>query len=98
MTDPASSAVPPAPVDPVLVKRAKIAALVKLGKQIGYGLFGYAVVVFFVALFGTGFGGFWGTSIIVALLVGSVLLIPAIVFGYGIKAAEREERGGGSFH
>jgi hypothetical protein len=54
--------------------------------------------VFFVALFGTGFGGFWGTSIIVALLVGSVLLIPAIVFGYGIKAAEREERGGGSFH
>ena len=84
--------------DPVLAKRAKIAAWVVLGKRVGYGLFAYASVAFFVALFGPGFGGFLGTSIIVALLVGSVILIPAIVFGYGVKAAEREERGGGSFH
>ena len=98
MTDPARPAVPSAPVDPVLAKRARIAAWVKLGKRVGYGLFAYAVVVFFVALFATGFGGFYGASIIVALLVGSVVLIPSIVFGYGVRAAEREERGGGSFH
>ena len=90
MTDPAT--------DPVLLKRAAIARWVRLGKRLGYGLFAYATVMFFVALFGIGFGGFPGTSIIVALLVGSVFLIPAIVFGYGIQAAIREERGGGSFH
>jgi hypothetical protein len=26
------------------------------------------------------------------------VLLPAIIVGYGVMAAEREERGGGSFH
>lgn len=26
------------------------------------------------------------------MLIGSILLVPAIVFGYGIRAADREDR------
>ena len=33
-----------------------------------------------------------GVLVIGALLVGSVVLAPAIVFGYAVKAAEREDR------
>ena len=39
-----------------------------------------------------GFGGMVGTTIIACLVVGSIVLAPAIVFGYAVKAAEREDR------
>jgi hypothetical protein len=48
-------------------------------------------VLFFVGL-ATGFDGGIATAIVAALLVGGAALIPAIVFGYGVRAAEREER------
>ena len=78
--------------DPVLERRERIRRLVKLGKRFGYGLFLVAIIAFVVALV-TG-----PTSLLVGVVggsiaVGSVLLAPAIVFGYGIAAAEREERG-----
>ncbi len=57
----------------------------------GYGLYGVAIVGFFLGL-ATGFGGAVGTTVIVCLVVGSIVLAPAIVFGYGVKAAEREDR------
>lgn len=85
------------PADPVLVRRQRIAGLVQAGKRVGYGLFGVAIVLFFVGL-AAGYSSGLTTVIVASLLVGSVVLAPAIVFGYGIKAAEREERGGGSFH
>ena len=31
------------------------------------------------------------TVIVVSMVVGSVILAPAIVFGYGVKAAERDD-------
>lgn len=77
--------------DPVLARRARIARLVVLGKRVGYGLFLAAVVLFVVG----GVAGYTGglTSAIVAcLVVGSFVLAPAIVFGYGVRAAEREDR------
>jgi hypothetical protein len=78
-------------LDPVLARRARIAALVKAGKRIGYGLFGVAIVVFAVGI-AAGFTTA-GTSVIVAcLVVGSIVLAPAIVFGYAVRAAEREDR------
>jgi len=78
--------------DEVLAHRARLATYVKVGKRVGYGLFAYAVVAF---VFGAilGFAAWLVDSIIAAMLVGSVVLAPAIVFGYGIRAAEREERG-----
>lgn len=87
-----------APTDPVLERRARITRLVALGKRVGYGLFLVAIVLF-AAGFAVGFDGAVGTTIIAALVVGSIVLAPAIVFGYGVKAAEREERSPGStFH
>lgn len=78
--------------DPILAKRARIASIVTAGKRIGYGLFGLAIILFFV-----GFATSWSvgltTTIIVALLIGSVILAPAIIFGYGLRAAERADQG-----
>jgi hypothetical protein len=80
--------------DPVLVRRRRIAGLVELGKRIGYGLFAVAVVLFFVGL-AAGYTGGLTAAIIGALVVGSLVLAPAIVFGYAVKAAEREDRQAG---
>jgi len=77
--------------DPVLARRARIARLVELGKRVGYGLFGVAIVAF-VAGFFAGFDGIVRTLVVQGIVIGSIVLAPAIVFGYGIKAAERDER------
>lgn len=77
--------------DPVLAKRARIESLVKVGKRIGYGLYLVAVVLFFVALF-TEIEDWMVTVIIGSLVVGSIVLAPAIVFGYGVKSAIRDDR------
>ena len=89
MTDP--------PADPVLEKRARIAGMVALGKRLGWSCFGLAVVLFFVGL-AVGYTTAITTVIVAALLLGSFTLAPAIVFGYAVKAAEREERGEAPFH
>ncbi len=81
----------PPSVDPVLERRARIATFVQLGKRIGYGLFLLACVAF-VAGFFVGFAGVLGTTVVASLIVGSIVLAPAIVFGYGVKAAERDDR------
>ncbi len=78
-------------VDPVLARRARIASLVQAGKRVGYGLFAAAVVLMVVGAVAS-YESWLTTTIIVSLLVGSVVLAPAIVFGYGVKAAEREDR------
>jgi len=83
-----------ASTDPVLERRARIARLVGFGKRVGYGLFGIAIVGFGIGLV-VGYGGMVGTTIIVCLVVGSIVLAPAIVFGYAVKAAEREDRARG---
>ena len=77
--------------DPVLARRARIAKLVSIGKAAGYGLYALAVVLFAVGLVAGYTTGI--TSVIVTcLVVGSIVLAPAIVFGYGVRAAEREDR------
>jgi len=83
------AAVPDA--DPVRVKRARVARLVSIGQRVGYALFAIAVVAFFVG-FATHFTDTTVVVIEVCLLVGSVVLAPAIVFGYAVKAAERDDR------
>ncbi len=88
-TDPARPDAPPP--DPVLERRARIARLVSVGQRLGYGLFLTAIVAF-VAGFVAGYRT-WLTSLIVAALVaGAIVLAPAIVFGYAVRAAEREDR------
>lgn len=82
----------PEPTDPVLAKRRRIARLVEMGQRVGYALFGLSVVTFVV---GYALGGLedWAVTLIVAcLVVGSLVLAPAIVFGYAVKAADRADR------
>jgi hypothetical protein len=78
-------------MDPIKERRARIAKLVQLGQRVGYTLFGIAIVLFVVGFVGD-FGGGVATGIAVCLFVGSIVLAPAIVFGYGVRAADREDR------
>ncbi|GAC1315477.1 MAG: hypothetical protein NVSMB12_11180 [Acidimicrobiales bacterium] len=79
------------PTDPTLRRRARIARLTELGQRLGYALFALAVVLFVIGA-GRGFGGVIVTAVVVCLAAGSAVLAPAIVFGYAVKAAEREDR------
>lgn len=81
------------PTDPVLAKRQRIARWVSLGQSAGYGLFGVAVVAFVIG-FVAGFTGWVVNLIVVCLVVGSIVLAPAIVFGYAVRAADRADREG----
>lgn len=85
----------PAPgADPVRERRARIAKLVEVGQRVGYSLFAVAMVTFVVG-FLAGFDGAVGPLIVGSIVVGSVVLAPAIVFGYAVKAAERDDRAHG---
>ena len=88
---------PAPPTDPILVKRARIAGLVSLGQRVGYSLFAVSVVLFFVGLV-VGYTRLITDAVVACLVVGSLILAPAIIFGYAVKAAEREDQGLGSGH
>ncbi len=83
-----------AEADPVVAKRRRIAGWVDRGQKVGYGLFGLAIVVFVVG-FVVGLAPWAVTLIVVSLVVGSIVLAPAIVFGYAVRAADRADREGG---
>lgn len=83
--------------DPVLRKRAAAQRLASLGQRVGYALFGIAIVAFVIGAV-TDFAGPVVGIVVASLVAGSVILAPAIVLGYAVKAAAREESGGGSFH
>jgi hypothetical protein len=85
--------------DPVAERRARIARGVSIAKRIGYLLILVAVVAFIVAV-GAGFPS-WAVVVTIASLVGACIVLPVpIVLGYGLRAAEREDRehrlGGGT--
>ena len=83
--------------DPILAKRAQFSAAADWGKKLGYSLFGVAMVAFFVGLF-TSFNDAWGWIVMGSLVLGSVLLLPAIIVGYAVKAAYRDDLGLDSGH
>ena len=78
------------PADPVRARRARMGRLAATGKRVGYGLFLVAIAAFVVAA-ATGFPVALVTTVVAALAAGSAVLAPAIVIGYGVKAAERED-------
>ena len=82
-------------IDPVRVRRARIARAAALGRRVGYGLFGVAIVAF-VAGAVREFPGAAVTVVVVALVAGSLVLAPAIVLGYAARAAERDDKLSGS--
>jgi hypothetical protein len=76
--------------DEVLARRARIKHWVDLGQRAGYGLFLVAIVAFFFG-FVVDFTDGLVSLIVGSMVAGSVILAPAIVFGYGVKAAERDD-------
>jgi hypothetical protein len=78
--------------DPVIERRARIARWCEVGKRVGYALYGVAVILFFIGL-ATEYTAWLVTTIVVCMGVGAVVLIPAIILGYGVRAADREDRG-----
>lgn len=77
--------------DPILIRRARMARLNSLALRVGAGCYLLATMLFAVALL-TDFTTFLTGAMTVLLLVGSVVLAPAMVFHYAIKAADRADR------
>ncbi|CAN5730048.1 hypothetical protein BH24ACT5_BH24ACT5_19380 [soil metagenome] len=77
--------------DPVLARRDQFRRLVNAALRTGYALLFVAVVLFFVA-WTQEFSAPMPTLVTVALVASFVLLAPAIVFGYAVRAADRADR------
>jgi len=78
-------------VDPVRARRKQIAKWTLLANRVGYLFYALAIVAFVLA-FTMGFNATMSALVIGALIIGSILLAPAIVLGYAVKAAERDDR------
>ena len=78
--------------DPVRRRRKVIAVWTRRANKGGYLFYLLAIVLFIVA-FTTDFTGTFSALITACLIIGSILLAPAIVLGYAIKAAEKEDPG-----
>ena len=76
--------------DPVRETRARIAKRVSLGLAAGYGLFALAVVLFVIGLV-VGYTDPLVQVIVLSLVIGSIVLAPAIVFNYAVRAADRDD-------
>ena len=76
--------------DPVRARRAQIAKWTLLANRLGYLALALAVVLFVIA-FMVGFSSPMATLVVAALIVSFVLLVPSIILGYAVKAAERDD-------
>ncbi|MHB1090039.1 MAG: hypothetical protein ACYC06_11430 [Ilumatobacteraceae bacterium] len=77
--------------DPIRRRRGIISVWTQLAKRIGYLCFGISIVAVSVGLLWR-FTPLIGNIATTALVIGSVLLAPAIVLGYAVKAAERDDK------
>ncbi len=76
--------------DPVLVQRARAARWASRGQRLGYLLFALSIAVFVFGLT-TGFSDGVSRIVIAGLIAGSIVLAPAIITGYAVKAAIRDD-------
>jgi len=78
------------PDDPILVARRRAAHWVDLGRRVGFGALALALALFGVALW-WGLPGVLVQLIVLCLVVACLTLLPSIIVGYGIAAAERDD-------
>lgn len=77
--------------DPILQRRARIAHLVQVAQRIGYAALLIAIMAFAIGL-AADFPS-WLVTVTIAGLVAAIVILPIpIVLGYGVRAAERDER------
>lgn len=77
-------------MDPVLVQRARAQRIANVAKRVGYVLFLASMVLFFVAL-ATNLPSGLTTAAAATLIGGCIVLAPAILLGYAVRGAERDD-------
>lgn len=80
--------------DPVRVQRERVRTLVSYGIRSGTALFGLATTLLVLGLL-VGLNSVITGLVLACIIVGSLALAPAMVFHYGVKAADREDREAG---
>jgi hypothetical protein len=78
-------------LDPVRQRREQAARLASLARRAGWSLFGLAVIAFVFGL-AVGLTGVIVVVVVGSIALGSAFLLPAIIVGFGVTAAEREDR------
>ena len=78
--------------DPVRQHREQVARLASTARKAGWAFFALACVAFIAGLV-IGLTGLFVIVVVGSLVLGSALLLPAIIVGFGVTAAEREDRG-----
>jgi len=77
--------------DPVLARRERIARWVKVAQRVGYGALLLAIIAFVVGL-ASDFPA-WLVGVTIGCLIAAIVILPVpIILGYGVRAAERDER------
>jgi len=77
--------------DPIRARRQQVARWSLLANRVGYLFLAVAVAVFIIG-FALGFTPPVVAVVVATLLIGCALLLPSIILGYAVKAAEREDR------
>ena len=77
--------------DPVLARRNQARRAATVGSRVGYLALAIACVAFLVGVL-SGLPTWSVTVVLAGMAVATICLIPAIILGYAVKAAEREER------
>lgn len=77
--------------DPILQQRARIRHYVVLAQRVGYGAMVLAIVFFGVGAI-TNFPDWTVVSTVTTLVISIAILPIPIVLGYGVRAADREDR------
>lgn len=77
--------------DPVIARRVRVRRWARRAQRICYLLYGLAMAVFLIGL-SSDFTPTITTITVALLVTGSVVLAPAIIIGYGVRAADRADR------
>ncbi|MFW2383950.1 MAG: hypothetical protein ACN4GZ_19515 [Acidimicrobiales bacterium] len=80
--------------DPVRAQRERVRTLVSYGIRSGTALFGIATTLLILGLL-VGLNDVITGLVLACIILGSIALAPALVFHYGVKAADREDRAAG---
>ncbi|MFN8015242.1 MAG: hypothetical protein U0R17_01375 [Acidimicrobiia bacterium] len=78
-------------LDPVLVKREQVRKRVKFWKRIGYGSMLISIVTMFLCI-PFKWPLYLAVTSMVTFVVACIVLPLPIIFGYAIKAAEKEDK------
>ncbi len=77
--------------DRVRQQRTTVARWVERAQRVGYLAWAVSTALVIVGLLTT-FSSAIATAVVVCLVGGSIVLAPAIILGYAVRAAERDDR------